>query len=94
MSCLGTAKDKKTNRRKDKKTRQRDKGQKESDVRAVFQVLALTIAVPVSIRMSFGPFNFVATFLSIELMKIVIGIVIGFANVSATLQLLLVWDFE
>ena len=56
--------------------------------------MALTIAVPVSIRMSLGGFNLVATFLSIELMKIVIGIVIGFANVSATLQLLLVWDFE
>ena len=56
--------------------------------------MALTIAVPVSIRMSLGSFNFVGTLLSIELMKIVIGIVIGFANVSATLQLLLVWDFE
>ena len=54
----------------------------------------MTIAVPVGIRMSFGPFNFAATFLSIELMKIVIGIIIGFANVSAVLQLLLVWHFE
>ena len=44
--------------------------------------------------MSVGAFNFVGTLLSIELMKIVIGIVIGFANVSATLQLLLLWDFE
>ena len=52
--------------------------------------MGLTIAMPASIRMSLGAFNLVATFLSIELMKIVIG----FANVSATFQLLLVWDFE
>ena len=44
--------------------------------------------------MLLGSFNFIATLLTIELMKIVICVVIGIANVSATLQLLLVWDFE